>query len=195
MQLTSDQVAGTRTVSLRRPASNQRNVDSSKRLLEPIVPKQQDLALMQRLASMNFVDKDWSSGCVWGFLFGWIAAVLWTAPAVFAAATRSPSHIGHATPVWPVSHASAWMAAWGAFCGTFWMLQWFISIPYCFIASIVSAGMAFVAGRQVASQWEKNLTTSVTWSMVGSCSLVVLLTVILVMSSNSQTPAVQNQAR
>merc|ERR1719453_2075225 len=102
VQLNGEQTAGAKLVSLRPATQNQYKVNSSKGLSRQTAPKKEDMALTQRMVSMNFVDTDWSTGCVWGFLFGWIAAVLWTVPAVFAASTRSPSHISPDTPVWSI---------------------------------------------------------------------------------------------
>lgn len=187
------------SMAMRPAAHNQGNtfhdfVDASQKPLQQTTPKTEDVALTQRMVSMNFVNSDWATGCVWGFLIGWVAAVVWAAPAVFAASTRSPSHIGQSTPVWPVNHAASCMAGWGAFCATFWMLQWFIPVLYCFLASLFAAVVAFMIGNQVVSSG-KDLSTAVTWSMVGTCCLVTLLTVVLVVSNHSQPQAVQASSK
>eukprot|EP00746_Dinoflagellata_sp_MGD_P167224 gnl/MRDRNA2_/MRDRNA2_97676_c0_seq1.p1 gnl/MRDRNA2_/MRDRNA2_97676_c0~~gnl/MRDRNA2_/MRDRNA2_97676_c0_seq1.p1 ORF type:complete len:223 (+),score=30.87 gnl/MRDRNA2_/MRDRNA2_97676_c0_seq1:126-794(+) len=192
VQLSGKETVGPTVGSLRHSVHSQ-SYDSGKGTPQ-MFPKKEGMALTQRMVSMSFVNTDWSNGCVWGLLFGWIGGVLWVAPAVFAASTRSPSHISHDTPVWPVNHAASCMAGWGAFCGTLWLLQWFVSLPYCFLASLVAAGVAFVLGNHVVASG-KNLSSAVTWSTIGTCSVVVLLTVIFVLSNRMQTPAAQNHAR
>lgn len=127
--------------------------------------------LMSSSRSSNFVDKDWSTGCVWGFMLGWLAAVAWVLPVI----SRGVDHLSLARwlPAWSLGESAEYMSGWAAFWLTAWLSQWFLSIAYCVIASVCAGGMAIPLGGHLCRKRSMDLGAAVCWSSLSACLVIM----------------------
>lgn len=126
-----------------------------------------------KVMSLNFVDEDWSTGCVWGFLMGWVAAVAWVLPVI----SRGVDHLSLASclPSWSLGESAEYMSGWAAFWITGWLSQWFMALTYCLLISVLAAVIAVLLGGHLVRKRGTDLGGAVLWSAASSCAFVMCL--------------------